>query len=157
MRRNKKGQALATGALVLIAIALLGMAAVSFGFISKDNLSIGGGTGEVSLGGTCPDDGDTTLTINVQNPVNTTGSDTFDATYYLRGANGDFQTGTDTTDGSDTINCGEEYSFELVRQNSDGGDHSRVESVLIGPGATIENGIVKFTPTSSAYSLRVAA
>lgn len=100
----------------------------------------------------CPDDGDTSLTIDVQNTLNTTGAETFDVTYYLRGAKGDFQTGSDTTAGSDTLNCGEEYMLEIIAAST---DNSNIEKVLMGPGAVVEDGKVRFTPSGSSYTLRL--
>lgn len=105
----------------------------------------------------CPDTKVTTVTLDVQNTLNSSGADTFDAAYYLRGTNGDLKTGSDTTAGSiSNVNCGEEYTLEIVRADGDGADNSRITSVLLGPGAVVEDGKVRFKPTGATYSLRVA-
>lgn len=104
----------------------------------------------------CPDDGDSTVTLDVQNHLNTTGAETFDTAYVLKGANGDYEDGTDTTAGSETLNCNEEYTISFRSADGSQGDNSKVEKVLIGPGAKInEDGTVTFTPDRSSYTLRV--
>ena len=74
----------------------------------------------------CPDTGQTTVTLSLQNSLNTTGSETFDANTVLIGDEGDYQTGTDTTAGSYTLNCGETYTLYVRSAAGAAGDNGKL-------------------------------
>ncbi len=102
----------------------------------------------------CPDDKTTTVTLNVQNPLNTTGAESFDAEVTFLGDNGEKTTGTDSTDGSYNLNCGTVY--ELIVESADGasGDNAFIKSVLEGNGAEVtEEGTIVFAPSQATYRL----
>jgi len=109
---------------------------------------------ETGLPSTCPTTGSTTLTLTVQNTLNTTGSESFDVAGKLN-----TQTVADTTAGSYTLNCGEEQTLKLIAGDADGGDNSKTLSVLSYSGMTApevtSDGFVKFTPTSATGTLIV--
>ena len=104
----------------------------------------------------CPNDGDTTLTLTVQNILNTTGIETYDVAGRLN-----MQTVADTTAGSYTINCGEEYELSLLASDSDGGDNSKILSILSYSGMVsapvIRDGKVVFTPNRGTVVLTVGS
>ena len=102
----------------------------------------------------CPDTGQTTVTLSLQNSLNTTGSETFDTNTVLIGDEGDYQTGTDTTAGSYTLNCGETYTLYVRSAAGAAGDNGKIDSVKLGTDAKINSdGTATFTPTGSAYTL----
>lgn len=109
---------------------------------------------DTGIKASCPDNMQTTLTLTVYNELNTTGSETFDMTGRLG-----TQTVTDTTSGSYTINCGEEYTLKFISADGDGGDNSRIRSVKNSEGlANVrvnEDGSVTFTPVSSTAVLNL--
>jgi hypothetical protein len=106
----------------------------------------------------CPTSLLTSTQIDVQNYLNTTGAEGFDVTAYLVSSSGQRTTITDTTAPTATnLNCGETYSFEIVRGNSQDGDNSKAMTIIGGSNAVIQNGVVKFTPSGGAYNLRVGA
>jgi len=108
----------------------------------------------------CPTTQVSTLTLDVQNPLNTSGAEGFDAEYTLLGADGDKITGTDTTAASiSNLHCG--VSYKLIIESADGasGDNSKIWSILEGldTGAVLNNdGTVTFTPNGATYNLKVA-
>lgn len=91
----------------------------------------------------CPTDGDTSVTLNVYNVLNTSGSENYDVGYYVLDASNNIVTsGSDTTSPSSfTVNCGQNYKLAVVASNSDGGDGSQIKSTNIG---TLTNGMVSF-------------
>lgn len=155
--KNKKGGISTTAVVILVAIFMI--VAVGTGVFlgsgkSVKDVTTGGTSDGVDIS-TCPDDGDTSFTINLYNDLNETGSETFDASYIIEGDAGDYETGTDTTDGTETLNCGETYTLKLQSADGDAGDNSMIERVIRGPGAVVKDGYVVFTPTKSSYDLRV--
>lgn len=106
---------------------------------------------------TCPTAGTSTVTLNIQNTLNTTGIETYDAEVTFIGAKGGKVEGTDGTAGSyATLNCGEEYT--LVVESADGasGDNSKITKILEGQGAVLNSdGSVTFTPMQAGYYLTV--
>lgn len=106
----------------------------------------------------CKETSSTTLTLNVQNSLNTTGSETFDVDGRLIGTtSGNREVVSDTTDGSYTINCGEEYELVLFSSDGDEGDNSIIKKALIGQNAKVtDEGTVKFLAEGAKYSLHVA-
>lgn len=161
---GKKGRSISPKTLIWLAVVMI------VGFISIAYL-FSGGMKTIQKGGpierpepvqddkdfsTCPDDGDASLTLNVQNTENTTGAETYDQDFTLIGSGGARHTGTDTTDGSTTVNCGEEYKAIFESTDGASGDNSEVIDVLQGEGATLnDDGTVSFTPKKSSYNLRV--
>jgi hypothetical protein len=98
----------------------------------------------------CPDDQETDLYIEVQNILNDTGAEKYDATVYILDDAGSIITSiTDTTSPSATsVTCGYEYQLAVVSADADGGDNSVVSKILANPSGSdvmIESGIVKFT------------
>ncbi len=152
--------AFAVGAVVVV-LAVLGTMWATGNLGAASTVAPGtGGTGTgggSSLAGACPDDGDTSLKLDVANVLNDTAAETFDVVGYLYSDGGDFQSVSDTTAGTATINCGETYTMAIVRADANNGDNSRLEKVINGAGATIEGGVVKFQPLQSTYSLRLGA
>ena len=107
-------------------------------------------------GVSCPADGITTLTLNVQNPLNTTGAEKFDVELTLLGEGGKKTTGTDSTDGEYSLDCGIIYT--LIVESSDGasGDNANIVSVIEGQDATAtEDGTVTFLASGNSYNLKV--
>jgi len=147
-------------AVLFIVLAILGANFYSAGVPAvgslKDKES---STGAVSLAN-CPTDGDTSLTIDVQNLLNTSGSETFDTTLYVLDSEGGIVTSiTDTTSPSaSTITCGYEYSLKVVSADADGGDNSQIASILAQPsglGAKVESGMVSFKADRSNINLKL--
>ena len=106
-----------------------------------------GGDAIVSTISGCGDTKQSTVTFNLINGEDESGS-TFDATGYLYGASGHSPSITDTTAGTATLNCGEEYELKLVRTDANAGDSSRLTGIAAGsiPNAKIVDGNAVFTP-----------
>jgi len=107
---------------------------------------------------TCPTDGDTSLTIDVRNILNTTGTEGFDATVYVLAEDGSIVTSiTDTTNPTAaTVTCGFKYALAVVRADGENGDNSQVQSILAKPSgsnAVVEGGQVYFTADRSNMGL----
>lgn len=136
--------------LVVMAVFLLAMGGCG-------TLNVATPVSTPTVNAACPDTGITAVTLNVQNPLNTTGAETFDQELTFLGAGGKKATGTDSTDGAYNLDCGTQY--ELILESADGasGDNSRIVEVLEGNGAQLTSkGTVIFTPTGYSYNLRVA-
>jgi len=98
----------------------------------------------------------TVVTFTLSNIENTT-ADTFDATGYLFGANGDYQTIVATTADAKNLNCGETYTLKLISSDGAGGDSSLIKSLALGSIATaqVTGGNAVFTPTGAYASLNM--
>jgi len=162
---NKKGKAVSTGMVYFFAIALvviIGLGAYAmFGRTSQTGI---GATGAVitSLTPTeqaqaitqCGSTKQTAVTATLKNGLNTTASQTFDATYYLyqitdKGET-QVQTGSDTTAGAITVDCGSKYRLKLV---ADATTNSRITSVYTNNAQVDADGSVVFTTTSPSLTL----
>jgi len=156
---NKRGNALGGGVLlVLIIIAGIG-AFMIFGDSDKIK-SIGSGSGSSSLGGSCPDDGDTSLKIQVFNKLNATGTEGYDVTGYLykKTSSGleSVASISDTTSPTATVvDCGFDYVFKPVATDGISGDNSRIKSVRSGPGSIGSDGSLEFSAGSSNVNIDV--
>ncbi len=137
-------------------VLLLLVGAVLFGLVQIPQVSVGEPTEAVPSAVSCPSDGDTSITFDVVNAMNTTGSEGFDVTAYFIGASGHTVKITDTTSPTaSTLNCGETYTVKIESTDGAGGDNSRAQSIHHGDG-TISNGNVEFTAKGSSMSFEVA-
>jgi hypothetical protein len=167
MRRKKGAISAGTLAAVIIASIVIG----GGGLLWANNAGLLGGGGstpnfQFQIGGQqqqqqgpaggCGDSKSTTLTVTLVNGEDEAGG-TFDATGYLYGASGDFKSITDTTAGTATVNCGEQYTLKLVRQDANKGDNSRITEILPGSvaGATVVDGAAVFTPLAPNVALNI--
>ena len=160
----KKKHSWKSGATVLAILLVLasfaapkwapGIPDLAKGWFSDSQTASVAQVGNTNLGGICRESASTTLTLNVQAAKNTTGAETFDSEVSFVGPNGIIR-GTDSTDGSYTLNCGDDY--QLVVESADGasGDNSKILSVLEGSGVVNADGTVSFKPVASTGSLRV--
>lgn len=152
---NKKGGS--SPLMIFLVILVIGVLGTSIYFGTRqsvDNKSDG------TLGadlGSCPTDGQTTLTLSLQNGLNVTGSEQFDASVVMVGSNGDYKTGSDTTSGSYTLNCGEEYTLSVLSADGDGADNSQLESVLIGSNVKVAEGKAVFTASKDSMTIILKA
>lgn len=138
--------------LVFLVVILIAAGVVYFGFPAiKERF---GSVAGVDLVAACGDDKQATVTLNLANGLNTSGAEVFDATYYMIGAEGDYETGTATTGETETLNCGEEYTLYVVAEDADNGDNSKATDIVLGVGAKIVDGNVVFTPNKDQYALR---
>lgn len=107
--------------------------------------------------GTCPSDGDTTITLTLINGEDESAG-TFDATgYFLDSAGNVAITVTDTTAGTATINCGEKYTFKLIAADGDQGDNSKVASLsgVSGGTAKVVDGGVELTASKGQMTMNM--
>lgn len=152
---SKKGAMAIPIAIMLILAVIAGVLLVGayswLGGGEKSIIGKSGGDGVASL--SCPDDGGTTATITLFNGLNTTGSESFDAGYRVYEANGAFFTsGTDTTSGSLSLNCGESYKFHLL--SADGADNAGFISAEGGDAVVSADGrSVEFTAAKDQMTL----
>lgn len=127
------------------------------GGIKLQSAAGGLGNKDLNLAGACPTDGDVSVKVNVYNPLNTSGSENFDATTYIMDDKGVIQnTISDTTSPTaETLNCGETYTIAVVASDSDGGDDSLIRSTNLG---SISDGRVTFKADRSNmnFNLEVA-
>lgn len=151
MARKRRGTNpwLIFGVIVVLGVLVFGVANV-MGPSEGDEEPATGVTG-------CPDDGTTTLSITLQNMLNDTGAETFNASYVLEGSDGDYITGSNTDGGSKDLNCGESYTLSILSEDGDEKDNSVIESILRGPdSASISDGKVEFKALGSSMNLRLA-
>lgn len=158
-----KGKVNLAAALVIVLIAGVGVYfASNSGMLNLGSIAQGSAAAQqeqaVASLSTCPTDGDTSLTLSLYNDENST-SESFDANVSLYGSDGSYQTGSDTTAGTYTINCGETQTVKIRSANGavHAGDNSWLRSVAIGsaPNARIDNGNAVFTPTKSNVALNL--
>jgi len=133
--------------------------------ILKEDVSIGAQQQETEVTqevpSSCPADGDTSLKINVYNPLNTSGVENYDVTIHLI----DEETGksistiTDTTSPSaTTINCGTPIILKVVASDGSGGSNSRFTGIGVADGADatlLPDGSIRLVPTSGNVNLKL--
>lgn len=158
--------------LVAVAIAALFVVGGFAGYVIWDNnqdtdqqLSIITQSGERlanQAGSTsCPDSGTTSLSLTVYNALNTSGTESYDNTAYIYSVNDGeeslFATLTDTTSGTDDLNCGDVYRIRIVSTDGEGGDSSLLMGVRAGKDADVGgNGeYVEFTAQGAQYNLEL--
>lgn len=112
------------------------------------------------LANNCPDDGDTSFKLDVHNPLNETGSENYDVTYYILGDDGSVvDSGTDTTTPDvKTIDCGQAYKLVVISADGASGDNSVIKSILAKPSgsdAKIVDGALTFTADRSNLNLKI--
>lgn len=120
-----------------------------------------GSTPSVTTLGTCPDDGDTSFTLDVKNILNDTGAELYDVTVYLLADDGSIiKTITDTTSPTAvTIDCGYEYTLKAVAADGASGDSSNMLNVYQKPqNSEVDvnsDGTVTFSADRSNFGLGV--
>ncbi len=167
--RMKGIGALALAIVVIAAIVIGGgvllYGANQMGLFRAQVISTGGSGsgGQSSTGNTivletdngCPDDKDTVVTFTQRNVRDTTASTTFDTTGYIyKMVNGEIAgeptTITDTTAGTVTLDCNQDYVLKLARGNAYLGNNSRILGLTSSvPGAEVVNGALKFKTAGS--------
>jgi hypothetical protein len=163
---NKSGKAIPTALVYVIAIALIGLVGLgSYAIFGKSGASQQGlGTGNVVLtpeqqaqaSFSCGSDKETSVTVTLKNDQNTTGLQTFDANYYiyLIGTDGketQVVSGSDTTGGTATLDCGNKYRLKLVTDGST--DNSRIKGVYTQNAEVDKDGSVLFTTVAPSFTL----
>ena len=118
--------------------------------------------GETPIGGSgsylaCPNDGDSTIILDLYNELNTTASEGYDATVYVFNSNGGLaQTLTDTTSPSGSnVNCGDTYTMKMVGADGNGGDNSKFTGVTSGENVQINNGYATFVADKSTEKMEL--
>lgn len=143
---------------ILVAIVVVAGSFVGYGYFTGKQASVASVAVPTSDSGValtqCPDDGDTSLTLNVFNLLNETGSENYDITGYLYMIDGESEKRimsiTDTTaPTASTIVCGEKYAFKPVAADGANGDNSRILSVASGDAEVDEDGNLIFVADSS--------
>lgn len=144
-----------------IAALLVGGAALAIvgGYIQIPQAIAPAGVGQIApdVGvGTCPTDGDSTVTITLVNGEDEAAG-SFDAAGYFLTSDGKVAvTVADTTAGTATLNCGEEYVFKLVASNSDGGDNSEITAASANGGTVhLEDGGVRVKATRGNMAINL--
>jgi len=112
----------------------------------------GAGDGTISSFAGCPDDGDTSLKIEIKNSGNLTGDEEYDISGYLYRIEGGQEVyftaiADNTNPTATTIDCGYDYIYKMVGASGASGDLTVISSV-IGEG-TIVDGNLKFTADKS--------
>ena len=162
-RRITKTSQLLTAVVIAIFVLTIAIVGNMFGWFGTTQ-SVSGGTtttNYVMTGatGTCPDTKTTSLTIDVKNTANETGSEGFDITGYLYkivdGEEEYVTSITDTTDPTATsIECGYEYVFKPVSTDGASGDEGHFTKVLSGD-ARIKDGWLYFTADGAKKNIIV--
>jgi len=148
---GKKINAL-TWVLGIILIAVLIGGGFLFSINGSNNVATDEAGQVIVAPATCPDRGYTDFSLNVYNPLNTTGAENYDVTFYLFRDNVLTNTISDTTSPTATdLACGYNYKAIPVGTNGASGDSSSVKSV--SGEATIEDGYLVFKPTGAILSL----
>jgi len=147
-------------ALLLILVVALGggifggIALLGQGSTGADDIPT---TGSGTLS-SCPKDVGTTVTTTLYNILNTSGSDDRDQTAYLYkvvgGEEALVDSITDTTAGTNVLDCGETYRARLV---SASGESALITGIRVGEGATLatDGSYVEFTTKSLSYNLQI--
>lgn len=154
---------------ILVGFLIVAVGWIAYSMNGGKELSIPGVGGDdkgdgltgavVSMAG-CPDDGDTSLFIEAQNILNTTGAEEFDVTLHvLNEADQIVTTITDTTSPSATdIPCGYVYKLAVEASDSDSGDNSNVQSIITSPTGSkvnVVNGMVEFEADRSRMDIKL--
>lgn len=142
--KHKKGQA-GMGIAIFLAIFLaLGGYAFVTGQLKNPFKKVGNLGGDLGdfTDATCDEDGQTALTLSVQNVLNTTGVETFDMGVRIIGGDGEIQAGTDTTSGSYTLNCPGDYVVKGLSASGASGDSAEFVSVVSGDAEAKDGDVV---------------
>ena len=140
MPQNKKG----AGALLVIFLIVLVVGvllALYFGIANKPieekivDSGLGSDLGVSGILSGCPDNGQTSVVVDVQNNQNSTGVETFDTTLELYDATATdpntapLETLTDTSAGAATLSCGQKYYGKILSTSGASGDSGIILAV----------------------------
>lgn len=106
--------------------------------------------------------GSSLVTYTLVNDEDTTQTDTMDSTYLVNKLNADntetlVSIGTDSTSGTVSVNCPGTYRIRTVHGTGTGGANTRLDSVIVGNGASIspDGKYVQFAVDTASYRLDV--
>lgn len=164
---NKKGKAKSAGLLWGVLVVILVLVALStmaiFGAFSSDATKslIGGGGDDDSSGsgvGTCnfcPDTGQTSVSLNVYNQKNETGSEAYNVSYRVYDSEKEFLTnGEDTTSASVNFDCGKKQKLRLL--GADSTDNAKIMTAEgVNSDVSSDGKYVEFTPCGASGSLNI--
>jgi len=162
MKNNKKGNAMPVIVTIGI-VAIVGILLYVFLLGGDGTLKAVGGDGlppaDISA---CPDDGDTSLKIQVYNGLNDTGAEIYDTTITLyRQTNGAYEfveTLTDTSSPTATlIDCGYQYKACGIAGNADDGNNSMFTGVKSGKVTIDSDGCANFNADRSSANINLKA
>ncbi len=132
MALNKNGKTEMTTVLAWIAIALVVAYVANFNGFQE---TVGGWLGSSNSGSgsdslvtdTCPTDGTTTYTLNVQDALTSTATN-IDAEYYVFNGNKLIKDGNTGSDGTVTVDvaCGKDYQLLLLNTTADDGAYAEI-------------------------------
>lgn len=163
---NKKGKAISSGLVWVVAIALVALVGLgSYAIFFKPAPQSGLATGNAALtpaqsqqaAFACGDNKQTTVSLTLKNALNTTAAETFDANYVIYQIQSDgketqIASGSDTTAGSQTLDCGSKYRFKLL---AGAAVNSRATGVYTQNAEVDKDGSVIFTTTAPTLTLGV--
>lgn len=161
---NKKGKAVSPavvwlGTIALIALVGLGSYAIFFRGTPQSGLATGNAaltpTQAQAAAFACGDNKQTSVALTLKNGLNTTSAETFDASYVIYQVQSDgtetqVASGTNTTGGVQTLDCGQKYRLQLLGAT---GDNSRVTSIFSKNAEVATDGSVVFTTTAPSLTL----
>lgn len=148
---------------IIVVVALTGYFASSIGYNSAMS-TIGAQQADITQPGRptpgvvsafdCPTDKDTVLTLNIQNKLNESAIEIYDAEVTFEN-DGKKTIGTDGTGGEYTLDCGITYKLTVESADGASGDNSRIIEILEGSGVLNSDGTVSFTTSGSSQILTV--
>lgn len=150
-RSGKGGGQAALWTVVALLVVIAGIGAfMVFGGTQQQEITTGGQTVSTKAGTTsCPDNLAWAGTADVVNKLNATGTETYDTTAYVYVANADGTRGslktsiTDTTAGTLSLTCGENYIVDVLSTDGNAGDSAEILSA--SEGKVIDDGALMFT------------
>jgi hypothetical protein len=162
MARN--GKAIPAGLVWVVAIALIALVGLgSYAIFMQPTPQSGlvGGTGALTPTeqqqalAMCGSDKQTTVSLTFRNALNTTAAETIDASYVIYQVQSDGRetqvaSGSDTTAGTQTLDCGQQYRLKLL---GGGAVNARVVSVYTQNAQVAADGSVVFTTTAPTLTL----
>jgi hypothetical protein len=161
MYKKGKGEAVLYTFLAVLSIGVIvGLLAVGGVFKTSNSALTGNAvltpTQQAQALSDCGSTKQTTVTFNLKNALNTTGNDLFDMTGYLYKVNADktetnVATISDTTGGTETLDCGATYRFKPVTDGST--VNSRITGTFTSNAKVDADGSVVFTTTAPTLTV----
>ena len=162
---NKKGKAISSGLVWVVAIALIAVVALgSYAIFFKPAPQAGVG-GNAALtpaqaqtaAFSCGADKQSAVSLTLKNGLNTSAAQTMDTSYIIYQIQSDgketqIASGSDTTAGAQTLDCGSKYRLKLL---GGAGVNSRVTGVYSQNAEVATDGSVVFTTTAPTLTLGI--
>ncbi len=87
----------------------------------------------------CPDTLTFAAVVNMENPLNQTGTETYDTTMYFFNTDGSLKTSSaDSTAGASTLECGRTYTIQTISTSGAAGDSALIKAAPTGASVSAD-------------------